>query len=301
MKVYDLNTMQITQIKENTVVALGTFDGFHLGHASVFKNAFYEAKKRRLKSVVYTFLDNPKSVAKILTLEEKLSLFKNFGIDYVALDSFDDVKDMSGEDFVKDVLLGQLQVCCACCGFNYRYGKGASKNAEDLRQMLEKVGGSVVISEKISIGSQTLSSTKLRKMIEDGLVGEIQAYMPPYSIYARVEEGKRLGRKMGFPTINQYIPTGKVVPKNGVYITECYIGEDTYPSITNVGVRPTVDGLSSPVNVETHIIGYDGILYGSYIKVVFREFIRDEQKFDSIDELKAQIARDTELAKRYFI
>lgn len=301
MKVYDLNTMQITQISGNTVVALGTFDGFHLGHASVFKNAFYEAKKRRLKSVVYTFLDNPRSVAKILTLEEKLGFFKNFGIDYVALDSFDDIKNMSGEDFVKDILIGQLKVTCACCGFNYRYGKGALCDAENLCQMLGKVGGSVVISERIFIENETLSSTKLRKMIEDGLVGEIQDYMPPYSIYARVEEGKKLGRKMGFPTINQYIPQGKVVPKNGVYITECYIGEDTYPSITNVGVRPTVDGVSSPVNVETHIIGYDGILYGSYIKVVFREFIRDERKFDSIEELKVQIAKDTDLAKRYFI
>ena len=301
MKVYDLSTMQITQIKENTVVALGTFDGFHLGHASVFKNAFCEAKKKRLKSVVYTFLDNPKSVSKILTLEEKLGFFKSFGMDYVALDSFDDVRDMSGEDFVNNVLVAQLRVLCACCGFNYRFGKGALCDAENLRQMLEKTGGSVVISPKITIENDTLSSTKLRKMIENGQVGKIQDYMPPYSIYAKVEQGKKLGREMGFPTINQYIPEGKVVPKKGVYITECYIGEDTYPSITNVGVRPTVDDSKSLVNVETHIIGYDGILYGSYIKVVFREFLRDERKFASIDELKTQIAKDTELAKKYFI
>ncbi|MBQ7761754.1 MAG: riboflavin biosynthesis protein RibF [Clostridia bacterium] len=301
MKVYDLKTMQITEIRENTVVALGTFDGFHLGHASVFKNAFYEAKKRRAKSVVYTFLDNPKSVAKILTLEEKLDLFKRFGIDYVALDSFEDVKTMSGEDFVSKVLVGQLCVVCACCGFNYRFGSGASKNAQDLKHLLGKVGGSVEISERILIENETLSSTKLRKMIENGQVGEIQAYMPPYSIYARVEHGKKLGREMGFPTINQSIPQGKVVPKNGVYITECYIGEDTYPSITNVGVRPTVDNPLAPVNMETHIIGYNGFLYGSYIKVVFREFVRNERKFESLDELKKQIAIDIEKAKNYFI
>ncbi len=301
MKVYDLKTMQITEIRENTVVALGIFDGFHLGHASVFKNAFYEAKKKRAKSVVYTFLDNPKSVAKILTLEEKLELFKGAGMDYVALDSFDNVKNMSGEDFVNNVLVEQLRVVCGCCGFNYCFGRGASKNAQDLRQMLEKVGGSVVISEKITIENETLSSTKLRKMIENGQVGEIQAYMPPYSIYARVEQGKRLGRELGFPTINQHIPEGKVVPKNGVYVTECYIGEDTYPSVTNVGVRPTVDDPASAVNVETHIIGYDGILYGSHIKVVFREFIRDERKFESVEELKKQIEADTKKAKAYFI
>lgn len=304
MVTYNLRTMQVCEIKEDTVVALGTFDGCHLGHASVFKNAFYEAKKRKASLVAYTFFDSPKTkdgkpVAKLLTLEEKLSAFRGFGADYVALDDFEDVKNMSGEDFVKTVLCDKLHVVCACCGFNYRFGKNASMNAEDLKREVEKMGGSVVISEKILLGNEPLSSTKLREMVENGMVGEIQAYMPPYSIYAIVEEGKHLGRRLGFPTINQRIPEGKVIPKRGVYITECYIGEDTYPAVTNVGVRPTVDG-NDILNVESHIIGYDGMLYGSYIKVVFREFIRDEMQFDSLDALTKQVNLDIERSKNYF-
>ncbi len=304
MVTYNLRTMQVCEIKEDTVVALGTFDGCHLGHASVFKNAFYEAKKRKASLVAYTFFDSPKTkdgkpVAKLLTLEEKLSAFRGFGADYVALDDFEDVKNMSGEDFVKTVLRDKLHVVCACCGFNYRFGKNASMNAEDLKREVEKTGGSVLISEKILLGNEPLSSTKLREMVENGMVGEIQAYMPPYSIYAIVEEGKHLGRRLGFPTINQRIPAGKVIPKRGVYITECYIGEDTYPAVTNVGVRPTVDG-NDILNVESHIIGYDGMLYGSYIKVVFREFIRDEMQFDSLDALTKQVNLDIERSKNYF-
>lgn len=301
MEIFDLKTMQKCDIKEKTVIALGSFDGCHLGHASVLQNAFYKAKEMKIKSVVYTF-DNVffKGEGCILTLEEKIKAIRKFGIDYIAIESFDKIKDMDGEGFVNNVLLSQLKGVYATCGYNYRFGKNAHCDALDLANLFEKNGGSVQISGEITYNGQTISSTFIRQKIRNGEVEDILGYMQPYSIYAVVEKGKGLGKEFGFATINQQIPKEKVLPKTGVYITECEIGEDVYPSITNVGYRPTTDGENDFLNMETHILMYDGILYSSCIRVNFYKYIRGEIKFSSLDELKEQIERDKTQALEYF-
>ena len=299
MKILDLKTMQQCEISENTVVALGTFDGCHLGHTSVLSRAFLEAKRLKAKTVAYTFSTIPKNASAILTLDEKIRRIRNCHIDYVAIDEFESVKEKSGEEFVNEVLFGRLRAVYAVCGFNYRFGKGASCGAENLTEMLEKNGGSVAICDKVVYEDKTVSSTLIRELIQDGEVEAILPFSCPYSVYARVELGKQLGRTIGIPTINQIIPDQKIKPKRGVYITECEIGEDVYPSITNVGVRPTVES-SGVENMETHIIGYDGILYSSYVRVNFYKRLRDEMTFDSLDSLKEQIALDISEAKKYF-
>ena len=301
MEIFDLKTMAKCEIKENTIVALGTFDGCHLGHASVFQNAFYESKKRGVKSVAYTFDTLVKSDKKSLfTLEEKIKHIKKYGIDYIAIESFEKIKDMSGEAFFEKILLKELKSIGACCGFNYRFGTGANCTAENLKELYQKSGGSVVISPKIMAKDTPLSSTYLRSLVENGEVELLSSYMPPYSVYAKVQQGKRLGRTIGFPTINQQIPSEKVIPKRGVYITESYIGENAIPSITNVGVRPTVDGKDAEINMETYIMGFEGNLYMSYVQVVFRKFLREEIKFDSLEKLTEQISKDLEEAKGFF-
>ena len=301
MEILDLKTMAKTEIKENTIVALGNFDGCHIGHASVFQNAFYEAKKKGVKSVAYTFDTLNKGEQKSLfTLDEKISHIRKYGIDYIAIESFENVKNLSCDEFYSRVLLGELRCIGASCGFNYRFGKGAQGDCEKLRSLFEKNGGSVAISPKITADDVVISSTYLRSLIENGEVESACRFMPPYGVYAEVIQGKKLGRTLGFPTINQQIPMEKVVPKRGVYITEAYIGENSIPAITNVGVRPTVDGQDAQVNMETYVIGYNGDLYGSYIKVVFRKFIRNEKRFESINELKEQIDKDLEKAKEFF-
>ena len=220
-------------------------------------------------------------------------------IDYVAIEEFDSIKELSGQDFVKGILQDKLKAICGVCGFNYRFGKNASCDCNDLNEFFEKSGGSVVICGEIKLQGQTISSTLVRKLIENGEVEEILAFSPPYSIYAKVLQGKMLGRTIGIPTINQQIPNDKICTKRGVYITECEIGEDVYPAITNVGTRPTVEE-NGQENIETHIIGYDGILYSSYVRVNFYKRLRDEKKFDSIDELKKQIESDVQEAIKYF-
>ena len=155
------------------------------------------------------------------------------------------------------------------------------------------------ICQKVSVNNEDVSSTLIRKKINNGSVEDILEYSTPYSIYSKVIEGKKLGRTIGIPTINQQIPKKKITPKKGVYITECEIGENVYPSITNVGLRPTVENTDRE-NMETYIIGFNGNLYNSYIRVNFYKRLRDEIKFDSLNELKAQIEKDIEKAKAYF-
>ncbi len=301
MVIYDLNTMQRCEIKGSTAVALGTFDGCHNGHASVLLGAFYKAKELKIKSLVYTFdTSSIKCQSLIMTLEEKIKAIKKFGIDYVAIEQFEDVCNLGGEEFVNNVLQKRLGAVFASCGYNYRFGKNASYNAENLREFFENNGGSVQISPQVTFENIPLSSTLIRNQIEKGDVEGILLYSKPYSIYAEVIHGKGLGSKFGVATINQQIPKGKVVPKIGVYVTECEIGEDVYPSVTNVGYRPTTDGDNEYLNVETHIIGYSGQLYSSYLRLNFYKFIREERKFASFEELKEQIEKDKKTSLEYF-
>ncbi len=301
MTVYDLKTMQICKIQGRTVVALGTFDGCHIGHASVLRNAFYKAKELGIKSVAYTFdASFDKGQKLICTLDEKIKAIAKFDIDYVAIESFENVRELSGEEFVNRVLIGELEAAFATCGFNYRFGKGASCDAQDLTKFMENVGGSVQISPKIECNGVAVSSTNIRRKIKNGEVEEILGYMRPYSVYAPVQRGKGMGKGLGFATINQQIPKGKVVPATGVYITECEIGEDVYASVTNVGYRPTTDGENSHLNMETHIIGYTGDLYLSTVRVNFYKRLRDERRFGSVSELVAQVEKDKQEAISYF-
>ncbi len=299
MTVYDLKTMQICKIKENTVVALGTFDGCHSGHAAVLLNAFYKAKEMGIKSVVYTFdTSSLKGQELIMTLDEKIKAIKKFNIDYIAIEDFGRVRDLGGEEFVRNILIGELGAQYGVCGFNYCFGKGAMCTADDLRAFFE---GSVCISPQIAVENEIVSSTLIRERIKQGDVESVVRFSSPYSIYATVEKGKGMGKHMGMATINQLIPKDKVVPMVGVYITECEIGEDVYPSVTNVGYRPTTDGENERLNVETHIIGFSGELYGSSVRLNFYKRIRDEKRFDSVETLALQVEEDKKQAVDYFL
>lgn len=304
MRIINLKNMQECEINVSTVVALGTFDGCHLGHMTVLRSAYLMAKKRGLKTVVYTFDSIPKALVNkhlksILTLEEKIKLIRKCDIDYIAIDCFSSIKDMEGKNFVEDKLIKELKAEGAVCGYNYRFGKGALCNSECLLRLFAKEGKSVEICQSVSVNNVPVSSTLIREKIQNGEIEDILNYTSPYSINSQVIEGKKLGRTIGVPTINQLIPDEKITPKKGVYITECEIGEDVYPAITNVGTRPTVEN-NGKENMETYIIGYEGDLYYSYIRVNFYRRLRDEIKFSSLDELKKQIESDIEKAKEYF-
>ena len=301
MTVYDLKTMQICEIRENTVVALGFFDGCHAGHAAVFASCRALAHKMGAKSAVYTFSTLPKNKdAKcIFSLDERIKAIRKSGVDYLCIEDFESVMDLDASEFLEGVLCEKLHAVGACCGFNFKFGKGAVANASDLAKFFQNRGGCVNICDKILHRKSPLSSSLLRSFIEKGELEALCEVANPYSIYAIVEHGKELGRTIGIPTINQKIPQDKIVPARGVYITECEIGEDVYPSITNVGVRPSVDE-NGQENIETHIIGFSGNLYGSGVRVNFYKKIRDEKKFESIALLKKEIEKNIQASIEFF-
>lgn len=305
MQVIELKTMSKFELNEPTVVALGTFDGCHMAHRRVLSSAFYSAKSKGAKSLAYIFDTLPKSclgdeIKSIYTLDERIKAIKKTGIDYACVDSFERVKELSPKEFFENVLIGELFAIGASCGYNYKFGKGAVGDASLLEELFyEKNGGSVEVCPQITQNERPVSSTLLRELIKNGEVEELFSLGSCYSIYSRVDFGKQLATKMGLPTINQKIPAGKIVPKTGVYITECEIGEDVYPSITNVGVRPTTDE-NGEINVETHIIGYSGYLYGSWVRVNFYKYLRPERRFESSKELFLEIERNKKSAVDYF-
>ena len=300
MEIINLKTMALDEISEETVVALGTFDGCHMAHKSVITAAVLAARREKKRSVAYTFKSLPKTHGEIFTLEEKIKAIKAQGVDYIALEDFESVRNLSPEEFFDSVLKGALKASSASCGYNYRFGKGAAGTPDTLNELfLKNGGGSVRICEKIEVDGLSVSSTRIRELIKAGEVEKLFSLGTVYSVYSPVEYGKQLATKMGLPTINQRIPNGKIVPKNGVYITECEIGEDVYPGVTNVGVRPTTDE-NGEINIETHIVGYNGMLYGSYIRVNFYKFLRDERKFSSNEELFSEIERNKQAAISYF-
>lgn len=299
------NLDDITGI-EPTVVALGNFDGVHYGHQEVIKNVVKKAKADGLKAAVFTFSNHPKDllpgaekVKCILAQEDKFEIIENLGVDYLFSVPFDkDIMTMDRKDFVEKLLLDKFNMKAAYCGFNYSFGYKAKGNPDFLREMGESHGFEVNAMDPYMINGNVVSSTFIRKLIADGDVDQCETYMGRnYFIEGEVVVGNRLGRTIGFPTSNLVIDPGMVTPPNGVYVTYCTYNGVRYPSITNVGVKPTIGTYNK--NVETHIFNFNKELYGKEIKVEFLKKTRDEVKFDDINKLSDQIVRDCIQAKKF--
>ena len=286
----------MTANKRPSAVALGFFDGLHLGHIEVIKRALL---KDGLCSVVFTFNDKtslPKFSGKkghcIITHEQKTEIFAGLGVEMVYAPDFSDVRDYSAREFVERILRDKLCASFVVCGYDFRFGKGGEGNPETLKALCAENGIECEVVPAVTVDGETVSSTVIRDLIRAGDIETANRYLGyELSYKLPVTEGKKIGRTIGFPTINQEIPDYMVKPKNGVYKSWTIVKGKTYRSITNIGVKPTVDYKGESI-METHIIGFDGNLYGKHIRVVLREFIRDEVKFDSLDQLKNQLDLD---------
>ncbi len=291
----------MTEINEQglnkpSAVALGFFDGLHLGHIEVVKRALL---KDGLCPVVFTFNDKtllPKFKDSkghcIITHEHKMEIFGKIGVDYIFAPDFNDVKDYSARDFVEKILKNLLCASFVVCGYDFRFGKGGEGSPETLKNLCSELGIACEVVPAVRVDGETVSSTIIREKIRNGDVSGANhclGYELSYNL--PVLKGKQIGRTMGFPTINQEIPDYMVKPKNGVYKSWTITEGKTYRSITNIGVKPTVN-YSGNALMETHIIGYEGDLYGQNVRVALREFIRDEQKFEGLEQLKAQLTED---------
>ena len=295
----------IAQI-EPYCVALGNFDGVHVGHRQLIGSAVEKAREKGLASAVFTFSNHPKSlipgakpVKNIVYQEEKEALIEALGVDYYFNFAFTkEIMTMPPETFVKTFLADKMNAKEIFCGFNYHFGYKGEGDTKLLRILGAKYGFHVNEVKAVSIDGDVVSSTLIRNMIMAGEMEECSKYLGRnYDIGGEVVVGNRLGRTIGFPTSNIMIDESMVTPPNGVYITYCIYNGVKYPSITNVGIKPTIGSFKK--NMETHIFNFDKELYGKQIKVEFIKKTRDEVKFRNIEELSAQIAKDCNEAKAY--
>lgn len=291
---------------EPACAALGNFDGVHAGHRKLIEAAVAKAKEKGLASAVFTFSNHPKSlipgakpVKNIVYREEKEALIEGLGVDYYVNIPFTaEIMQMSPEAFVKTFLHDKLNAREIFCGFNYHFGFKGEGDTKILRILGAKYDFHVNEMKAVSIDGDVVSSTLIRNMIMAGEMEECSKYLGRnYDIGGEVVVGNKLGRTIGFPTSNIMIDESMVTPPNGVYITYCIYNGVKYPSITNVGIKPTIGSFKK--NMETHIFNFDKELYGKKIKVEFIKKTRDEVKFRSIEELSAQIAKDCNEAKAY--
>jgi len=305
MKVNDSdknNNVNATAVTPSaTAVALGMFDGVHIGHVEVINSALHQ---KHLKPAVFTFRVLKKPGGSILPYQMKFNMLKSKGISTIYSSDFDSVRDMSPEQFVQEILIEKMNCGYVSCGWDFRFSRNAKADSDDLKRICARCGIEVDIISPVYIdkedesGGTPVSSTRIRETIKNGniaLANRMLGYNLTYEL--EVVEGAKLGRKLGAPTINQIIPGDCVLPKFGVYKSRVLVDVIHYIAITNIGVKPTVNNSSTPL-METHIPGFNMDIYGQSVKVSLQEFIREEKKFNSIDELKAQIHADVKEACR---
>ncbi len=304
MTVYRLSGMAVGDLPDRPLsIALGNFDGVHLGHKKLLCAARDAAGVSGCASAVWTFTSLVKSDASIPSLttqEEKRLRFAESGMEYAIFEEFSAVRSMSAAEFAEDYLLRRLRAAAVVCGFNFHFGRGGTGDAALLREILAGHGVPLTVIKPVCACGGIVSSTRIRAALTEGdMESAAEMLGRPFSVSLPVLHGNELGRTIGLPTINQDFPAGHIVPARGIYACLCRIGEHTYPGVANIGTRPSVPG-DGHVNCETHIIGYDGNLYGENVRVEFFRRLRDERKFPSLDALQSAIRGDIAAAREYF-
>jgi riboflavin kinase/FMN adenylyltransferase len=289
-----------------TCVAIGVFDGVHLGHQQIIRQTVADAHQHDALALVLTFDRHPSTVVApdrvpllIYSLPQKLGAIESLGVDTLLLIHFDEkFSGQTGENFIRSLArdLGKIQSLCV--GADFIFGHQRSGNVA----LLEKLGGELGFTvhglAAVSLGSQIVSSTRIREAIRSGnLDAASQMLGRPYAISGRVIAGDGVGRKLGFPTAN-LDAAGLVLPPNGVYLGLAKIGKKSRPAALNIGHRPTLQNPNPQLRVEAHLLDFTGDLYGRELEIEIGEKLRDEKKFASLDELKVQISRDVDEAGR---
>lgn len=255
-------------------VALGDFDGMHLAHKTIITGA---------DDVIVYCVNNRFSLL-------QKSIFEKWYPNAVFA-NFEEIKNTTGEEFINNVLIGRFHAGMVLCGFNFRFGKGAKWSALDLRHHLEKNDIWVRILEHLDYEGEPISSTRIRKALQEGRIADANAMLGyNFTFESEVIKGDQRGRTIGFPTINQNLPDGLIVPKYGVYESRTIIDGKEYKSFTNIGIRPTWE-VKKPF-AETHIFDFDGDLYGKIVRIELVEYKREEKVFQNVDELKEQLNYD---------
>lgn len=305
MKIYQSTINFSTNRK--TIVTIGTFDGVHIGHQSILKKLIHSAREQKNESIVLTFFPHPRmvlqqdsSIKLLNTIDEKATLLEKFGLDYLIIQPFDETfSNMLAEDFVKNVLVDKLNIHKIIIGHDHRFGKNRIADINDLIDFGKKYNFEVEQISAQDIDEITISSTKIRKALLDGKIKLANQFLGySYFISGYVIEGKKIGRTINFPTANiQINESYKLLPKNGVYVISSIINNVLYFGMMNIGKNPTIG--ENQQSIEVHFFELNENIYNKNLQISILEHIREEQKFNSLTELKAQLERDKLFSLNY--
>lgn len=307
MKILD-SIQELAGLKEPIVLAAGTFDGVHLGHQALIRRAMKEAETCGAIAVVMTFdrhpaaLLRPEKAPKILTRnDDKIALLEGMGVQALLMLEFNlELASVPAREFIASLLSSCCPLRAICVGSQWSFGRGGEGNVELLKELGAKEKFSVIQIDPVKAEGGTISSTRIRTAIAAGDLDQASAcFGRPFLLSGEVVTGAGLGSKIGFPTANLGIE-GMQLPPNGVYAVKVLRGSEHHLGVCNIGLRPTVDSSASTPVVEAHLFNVTGNLVGEKLSLEFAKFLRPERKFTGIDELQAQIAKDSAEAKKVF-
>jgi riboflavin kinase/FMN adenylyltransferase len=294
------------QSQKPLALSLGMFDGVHLGHKSIIEELTKIGSEKNLETAVLTFWPHPRFVfnpdedLKLLnTLEEKKVLLEKYGIQNLFLKEFDEeFRNLTGEEFVRQILVKKLNVKYLIVGYDHVFGKNKSGNFELLQNLSGELGFEVEQMEAINIHENNISSTKIRNALLNGNILEANEMLGySYSVSGTVAHGKKIGRTIGYPTANIETESLKLLPKKGAYIVEVFVKNKQYKGMLSVGTNPTVNG--DKLTVEVYILDFNEDIYDEKITVKFRDFLHDEIKFEGIEKLVERLDEDKRLTEAF--
>ena len=304
MKVFHHLSRRVRPETTGSVLAIGIFDGFHRGHQKIIKKVKAEASLKGVAAGVLSFSPHPEKalngrpIKMIQTLEQRLRSFERAGLDFCLLFDLDNgLSRLSGEEFARQIIKDSLGIQQVVVGRNFRFGHQRQCGVDDLKKFGHLFGFKVTVLEPARSGGRPISSSLIRKLLESGRIEEANKLLGhPYEISGRVVSGDKLGQRLGFPTIN--LETENEITPAGVFITLTEINRKIFPSVSNIGIRPTVGGTVR--QVESHLLDIALKVYQQKVSLFLLKKIREEKKFDSIQTLKEAMARDVNLARKFF-
>ncbi len=292
--------------KENTsIITIGTFDGVHIGHQEIIKKLVKQGSKNECNSVILTFFPHPRMVLQrgtdlklLTTLSEKIALLEKTGLDNLVIEPFTkEFSRLTAIDFVRNILIKRLKLKKLVIGYDHHFGRNREGNFEQLKEYGSLYKFTVEEIPAQDIKNISVSSTKIRQALIDGDIEKANSYLGyEYLLTGKIVHGKGLGNKHNYPTINIHIEEAyKLIPKPGVYIVKTTLNNQNLFGIMNIGFRPTVNGKNQ--TIEVHLLDFEADLYGKTISISISHRLRNEQKFNSLEELFAQIKKDEKLAR----
>jgi riboflavin kinase/FMN adenylyltransferase len=293
-------------IDSPTAVTIGMFDGLHLGHLKVIEGCLSTAQLNQLKTCVITFSNHPadhftgKRNELLMPMKEKIEAFKNFGIDYLVIIPFDSyIVELPAKNFIQEHLIERLKAKKVVLGYDNHFGKNREGSISYINEHFSDVIETISI-DVAKVDEVIVSSSQIKKYLSEGDITKANAMLGlPFSVSGNVVHGNQNGRKIGFPTANMALNAdNKFIPQLGVYLCRVHIEAGQFYGLTNMGYRPTLNK-DDGIHIETHLLDFDGDIYGQRIEIQFIEKIRSEKRFDSFEDLKNQIAADLAWAKLY--